>query len=128
MLKRTAGLVVIAATVAGFAASAGHASTSGTSGAFLCYSKYQTNPGFWPFVSPKGGHEGAQALLAKGYWSPFAEKSVPTKTQMTGGWYLLCNLPPTMQTVTNTYRGDKGGPNLTLPPSLVQAGDYPVAQ
>ena len=60
-------------------------------GAYLCYSKFQVNPGLWPYAA-NGHRNTAASLLAAGYWSPYAERSVPTQTKIAGGWYLECNL------------------------------------
>lgn len=53
---------------------------------FLCYSKFQTEPGVW---SP----EQAKELLRQGYYYPVAVKgNVPGGTNL-GGYHLVCNAP-----------------------------------
>jgi hypothetical protein len=71
--------------------------------AFLCYSKFEVDPGVWPLAKTSSSiHDTASALLGTGYWSPFAEKSVPTRTELPGGYYLICNLPARMSPVIGT--------------------------
>jgi hypothetical protein len=50
---------------------------------FLCYSKFQIDPGTWLTSE-------AAALLAQGYWLPYAEKTTPTGTAIGNGYYLSC--------------------------------------
>jgi hypothetical protein len=137
VLKRILVLVA-AAGLAGFGADA---SQAGASAAFLCYSKWQIDPGVWTFKTTPRGND-ARTLFARGYWSPYAEKSVPTNTRLPGGWYLLCNLgqpaigATTLQVVGGSYV-DNGGTIWTptnalyravFPGGTGKAGYYPVAQ
>ena len=96
-LKRLSAAVITAAALlaiyASVAAAAGPPNNS-----YLCYSKFQVDPGVWSdspsgFKGGLGGNVSSSALLKLGYWSPFAEKSTPTKTKLLGGWYLHCNPP-----------------------------------
>jgi hypothetical protein len=53
---------------------------------FLCYSKFQVEPGVWPA-------DVARKLLAAGYYLPTAVKgNVPGGTNL-GGYHLVCNAP-----------------------------------
>ena len=53
---------------------------------FLCYSKFQVEPGVWP-------PEEAVRLLAEGYYYPTAVKgNVPGGTNL-GDYHLVCNAP-----------------------------------
>jgi hypothetical protein len=99
------------------------------SGAYLCYSKFQRDPGIWPLSSGNTSHSTAGTLMARGYWSPFAEKSVPTGTRIAGGWYLQCNLQPGQQAVAGLLvgqRGDLFANNLKLL-AVRRPGYYPQA-
>jgi hypothetical protein len=51
--------------------------------AFLCYSRFQIDPGSWLTSE-------AAALIAQGYWLPYAEKTVATGTAIGSGYYLSC--------------------------------------
>jgi hypothetical protein len=95
MLKRVIVLAMASAVIGGVGASTAYA---GSSGAFLCYSKWEVNPGFyrWPL---------ADALHSDGFWSPYVEQSVPTATKVAGG-YLLCNLQ--QPAVTTTLKPETG--------------------
>lgn len=80
----------------------------------LCYSVFQTDPGFWP-------PDEAKVLMAEGYWPPYAETTVPTNTVLATGVYLNCN----GFTATNNWYGGDGtnlGP-VGWPAGL--AGYYP---
>jgi hypothetical protein len=52
---------------------------------FLCYSSTQTNPGVWPVTQ-------AAALMAAGYWSPYAVAGNVDGGTNVGGFHLSCNL------------------------------------
>jgi len=52
---------------------------------FLCYSTYQTDPGVF-------GMRAATALLAQGYWSPYAVQGIVAGGTNIGGYHLVCNL------------------------------------
>ena len=98
-MKRVMLLLSVAAaglTLAGVSASG--ASAQGgpfeTAVAFLCYSHYQVDPGVWPLEKTDYRiHDTASVLLGMGYWSPYAEKSAPTQTELPNGYYLTCSLP-----------------------------------
>jgi hypothetical protein len=137
VLKR----ILVLVTTAVIAGAGATASQAGARTAFLCYSKWQVDPGVWTFkTSPRGID--AKSLYAQGYWSPYAEKSVPTKTILPGGWYLLCNLgqpavtPTTLQVTSSTYIDNLGrvwtpeNPwyRAIFPTGTGKAGYYPVAQ
>jgi hypothetical protein len=129
VLKRVLAVAAAAATLAGIGAST---ATAAPSGAFLCYSKWQIEPGYYSF---KGGE--ANTLFSQGYWSPYAQTSVVTKTRISGGWYLLCNLQQpaistTLQRVPNTWMNLA---DATLSPNMFKgagqpttAGYYPQAR
>jgi hypothetical protein len=68
---------------------------------FLCYSKFQTNPGVWD--------SGTAALLQKaGYWLPYALPGNLEGAANLGGYHLACNLTGT-QTATGGFVDDGGG-------------------
>lgn len=54
--------------------------------AFLCYSKFQVDPGAWPA-------EQAPDLMNDGYWSPSALSGTVTGGTNVGGFHLVCNPP-----------------------------------
>jgi|SRR5579864_195869 len=107
-MKRASLLLSVTAaglTLAGFAASEASAQSRqfNTTVAFLCYSHYQVDPGVWPLQKTSYTiHDTASDLLSMGYWSPYAEKSVPTKTLLPNGYYLNCNPPAGMSPVAGT--------------------------
>lgn len=71
--------------------------------AFLCYSRFQVDPGVWPLQKTSYTiHHTASDLVGMGYWSPYAERSTPTATELPGGYYLICNLPAGMRPVVGT--------------------------
>ena len=128
MLQRMLVLGAAGLALAGVAAS-GAAGQSGTTANFLCYSKFQVDPGAWPTAktSPRI-HETANDLLALGgYWSPYAEKSVPTPTKITGGYFLICNLPAGLNQVQSMIVTQKGALIPMSPKYLGEAGLYPEA-
>ena len=100
-----------------------------TTANFLCYSKFQVDPGAYETAktSPRV-HETAADLLALGnYWSPYAEKSVPTLTKITGGYYLICNLPAGLSPVEGMLVTQKGAFIPVSPKYVGEAGLYPDA-
>ena len=57
------------------------------SGAYLCYSTYQTEPGVWPAAE-------ALVLANQGYWEPTAvDGNIPGGTNV-GNYHLQCNVTP----------------------------------
>jgi len=54
---------------------------------FLCYSKFNDEPGVWPV-------EQAQELMDEGYWSPAAMDGTVDGGTNIGGYHLVCNPPP----------------------------------
>jgi len=58
-------------------------------------------------------NDDAADLMAAGYWSPYAETSIPTGTQA-GSYYLLCNLPSSMK-LTGQIVGQGGEPEAPTP-------------
>ena len=130
VLKRLSAAVIAAAALlaiyASVAAAAGPPNNS-----YLCYSKFQVDPGVWSdspsgFKGGLGGNVSSSALLKLGYWSPFAEKSTPTKTKLLGGWYLHCNPPgATLAGAPTAIVGGAGETvgNMSL---AVLPGYYPV--
>jgi hypothetical protein len=52
-------------------------------GIFLCYSRYQVDPGVW-------GLDAAPGLLAGGYWKPVAVAGIQSATRL-GAYSLVCN-------------------------------------
>jgi hypothetical protein len=68
-----------------------------------------------------------------GYFAPMAESTVPTHTQMAGGWYLTCSLPAGWTQIGSYILGDGSkvdlsGPTDYLYNSLPIPGVYPVIQ
>ena len=65
--------------------------------AFLCYSRFQVDPGVWV-------NSQASTLLAGGYWIPDAVRgeTLGSKTVLTGGYALVCN-PPSGYAPTGKY-------------------------
>jgi hypothetical protein len=53
-------------------------------GVFLCYSKFQTEPGVWP-------QDQAMDLLAEGYWPPVAVAGNVEGGPNVGAYHLVCN-------------------------------------
>jgi hypothetical protein len=133
LLALAAGL-----TLAGVAASEASAQSNSfkTTVAFLCYSKFEVDPGVWAL---QGNRDTASDLLASGsYWSPYAEKTVPTATLLPGGYYLNCNLPAGMIPELGTLPKydatprpllltQKGGLIEMSPKYAGEPGLYPVA-
>jgi hypothetical protein len=62
------------------------------SGIFLCYSKFQMDPGVW-------GEGTAPLLLAAGYWLPYAIAGNVDDGTNVGGYHLTCNLTGTQKTL-----------------------------
>jgi hypothetical protein len=100
----------------------------GATGAFLCYSTYQVNPGVWPFSGVGPAHHDAAQLMALGYWSPYAEQSVPTQTQLGNGWYLDCKLPATLKPAASGDLMGLGGTMFSPTKLAGEPGYYPIAK
>lgn len=65
------------------------ATTSSEIDVFLCYSKWQVQPGVWPY------HIAADLVANEGYWLPYAvEGNVAFGTNI-GGYHLVCNIAST---------------------------------
>jgi hypothetical protein len=128
--RRVAALAAVVSVVFGVAA-AGAAAAGPPNNSYLCYSKFQVDPGVWSdspsgFKGGLGGNVSSSALLKLGYWSPFAEKSTPTNTKLLGGWYLHCNPPgATLAGAPTAIVGGAGETvgNMSL---AVLPGYYPV--
>jgi hypothetical protein len=71
---------------------------------WLCYSKFQVDPGYW--FQPQAGE-----LFAAGYWQPYAVKANIGSTVL-GAYHIVCNLP--------------AGYTLTSPPLYVDEGGLVV--
>jgi hypothetical protein len=103
-------------------------SFGGDSGSYLCYSKFQVDPGFWPRDDEMPRvNDSATDMMAQGYWSPYAETSIPTGTKV-GSYYLDCNLPSTMKPTGDFVLQDGG---LLVHPTdtwmATHPGYYPAA-
>jgi hypothetical protein len=124
MVKRLLLLAVVA--LAGVVMGVAPAANAHTSGNYLCYSKFETDPGLWPIAKemPRVNDDAAD-VLAAGYWSPYAETSIPTGT-MAGSYYLLCNLPSSMK-ATGQIVGQGGEAETPAPWMSTTPGFYPVA-
>jgi len=73
------------------------------------------------------------STFATGYFAPMAESTVPTTTQIAGGWYLTCNLAPGWTEIGSYILGDGSkidlsGPTDYLVNSLPIQGVYAVIQ
>ncbi|MDX6452248.1 MAG: hypothetical protein QOH16_2297 [Gaiellaceae bacterium] len=77
-------------------------------GIFLCYSKYQTDPGVW-------AADQATELLAQGYWKPIAVAGPQSATRF-GPFSLVCN-PGKQVASAPTVGVDSSGTIYTQPPS-----------
>lgn len=53
---------------------------------FLCYSKFEVDPGVWPVTEAEG-------LMDDGYWSPAAADGNIDGGTNIGGYHLVCNPP-----------------------------------
>jgi hypothetical protein len=107
----TSGSVSPSATVA----------TRGEDGVFLCYSKFQVDPGVW------GYSQASQLLAGGGYWKPYAVAGTSSSTRV-GSYSLVCN-PGGVTPATAASAGvQDGGDFVTLPLLLDQLGTYLVYQ
>lgn len=96
--------------------------------AFLCYSKYEVDPGVWSLaITGPRDHETAAELMALGYWAPFAEKTIPTQTQIANGYYLICNLPTGVTPTAGMIVTQKGVVRPADSWALTHPGYYPEA-
>jgi hypothetical protein len=84
---------------------------------FLCYSKFQVDPGAWPATE-------APALVAGGYWQPYAVLGTRSSTRL-GAYSLVCN-PPASAVVSGRDSVDSGGAVITGTRGAL--GLYPVAR
>jgi hypothetical protein len=121
--KRLVLLAALAGAILATVATSGYAAGNNS---YLCYSKNQVDPNFWAISDSNAGNTDATALLAAGYWLPYAEKSVPTSTLLPGGWYLICNLQSTETAVTGGLIGG-AGETITDPTLAGKPGYYPQA-
>jgi hypothetical protein len=87
-------------------------------GVFLCYSKFQADPGIWR------GPE-ATTLSAGGYWRPYAIPGTRSSTRL-GAFALVCNLPPNA-ILSDRESVDDGGSIITGASGAL-LGLYPVAR
>lgn len=126
-MKRMLALGAAGLAISGLLAAGAGAGTP-TRVAFLCYSKDQVDPGVWPLAKTGPSiHETAGDLLAQGYWSPYAETSVPTKTEIADGYFLTCSVPSGLNPVPGMLVTRKGA-LIHLSPKLVgEPGLYPEA-
>jgi len=85
-------------------------------GVFLCYSKFQVDPGVWPATV-------APALVAGGYRQPYAILGKSSATRL-GPYSLVCN-PPASAVVSTREAVDSSGAVITEARGL---GLYPVAR
>jgi hypothetical protein len=92
----------------------------GEEGIFLCYSKFQVDPGVWTFST-------AQTLLAGGgYWKPYAVLGPGSSTHM-GYYSLVCN-PGKVAASAPTAAVDGSGDVLAVPGLLDLLNVYPLLQ
>jgi hypothetical protein len=84
---------------------------------FLCYSKFQSDPGVWEF-------DLATPLLAAGYWTPYAVAGNVNGATNIGEFHLMCNLTRTTLHATGAFADDAGA---TWPASFATIpGLYPI--
>src|SRR5262245_21934768 len=69
-------------------------------GAFLCYSRFQVDPGVWPAGE-------ATALLARGYWRPTAVLGTVSATRL-GPYSLVCNPSTQARPIEHGFVDDGG--------------------
>src|SRR3954451_20761465 len=86
-------------------------------GVFLCYSKFQVDPGVWPATD-------APSLVAGGYWQPDAVLGKSSAPRF-GAYSLVCN-PPAGAVVSARESVDSGGAVITG--TRGGLGLYPVAR
>jgi hypothetical protein len=122
----TRRLAVIGALTTAFFALVASSASAASNNSYLCYSKNQVDPNFWVISTSNTGNTDATTLLAAGYWLPYAEKSVPTSTQLPGGWYLICNLQTGETAVPGGIIGG-AGETITDPTLAGMPGYYPQA-
>ena len=128
-LKKVSALAAVASVLLGIAAVGATGAAAAPGNSYLCYSKFQVDPGVWAdSVSNKGGNLTAFQLAALGYWKPFAQKSTPTSTLIPGGWYLHCN-PTSATTQAGSALTIIGGAGETVANQELAAlpGYYPMA-
>lgn len=75
---------------------------------FLCYSKFQVDPGAWPVSQ-------AESLMGSGYWEPAAVSGTVTGGTNIGGFHLVCN-PAASAAPDGSYVGGDG--------TIVQGPDW----
>jgi hypothetical protein len=91
----------------------------GEDGIFLCYSKFQVDPGVW-------GYSQAQQLLAGGgYWKPYAVIGTDSSTRV-GPYSLVCNPGGVAPASASSAGVQDGGDFVTLPLLLDQLSTYLV--
>jgi len=78
---------------------------------FLCYSKFEVDPGVWPVGQ-------AEALLESGYWKPSAVSGMVDGATNIGSFHLVCN-PPASSVSDGSYIGGDG--------SMIAGADAGVA-
>jgi hypothetical protein len=91
----------------------------GEEGIFLCYSKFQVEPGVWQYTM-------AQQLLAGGgYWKPYAVLGTDSNTRL-GAYSLVCNPTGKVTQSVPTLALQGGGDLTQVPSELNQLNVYPV--
>lgn len=132
-MKRHKALFAVVAAIAAITVlgvQAASADVGGTNHAYVCFSSVAgpmlasaDDTSVFPTWSTYGS----------GYFAPMAESSVPTTTQIAGGWYLTCNLAAGWTQIGSYILGDGSkidlsGPTDYLVNSLPIPGVYPVIQ
>jgi hypothetical protein len=87
-------------------------------GIFLCYSRYQVDPGVW-------GIDLAPGLLAGGYWKPVAVAGIQSATRL-GAYSLVCN-PDKQAASAPAAAVDDGGVVSASPDQLGSLNSYVIA-
>jgi hypothetical protein len=86
-------------------------------GVFLCYSRFQNDPGVW--LAPD-----ALPLSAGGYWRPYAVRGDASSTRL-GPFSLVCNVPAGMAVSDRDFVDDSGA--IVTDVRTPQLGLYPLA-
>jgi hypothetical protein len=104
------------------AADAASAAARGQEGIFLCYSKFQVDPGAWDYS------QASQLLAGGGYWRPSAVLGSTGSSTTLGAYTLVCNpggATSASTTVAPTLAVEGGGSLVGI--SLDRLDVYPLA-
>jgi hypothetical protein len=131
-LKRHKALFAIVAALAAITigVQSATADPGGTNHAYVCFSSVAA-----PMLASANDSSvfPTWSTYATGYFAPMAESSVPTTTEMAGGFFLTCNLAAGWTQIGSYILGDGSkidlsGPTDYVVNSLPIPGVYPVIQ